>query len=70
LTDIPESGTDLSANEMVADLLSGHETVAASSKAALEAAEKAGDEVSADIMVQRITVHDKTAWMLRSTLAE
>ena len=35
----------------------------------LDAAEQAGDEVSVDIMVQRKTVHDKTAWMLRSTLA-
>lgn len=69
LTEIPESGTDIDADGMVADLLQGHEAVAESSKAALEAAEKAGDEVSVDIMVQRMTVHDKTAWMLRSTLA-
>ena len=70
LTSIPESGNDLSAEEMVADLLSAHEAVATSSKAALEAAEAAEDEVSIDLMVQRITIHDKTACMLRSTLAK
>jgi starvation-inducible DNA-binding protein len=69
LTEIPESGTDMNADGMVADLLSGHEAVATSAQAALVAAEQAGDEVSVDIMVQRKTVHDKTAWMLRSTLA-
>ncbi len=69
LTEIPESGTDMNADGMVADLLSGHEAVATSAQAALDAAEQAGDEVSVDIMVQRKTVHDKTAWMLRSTLA-
>jgi len=69
LTEIPESGTDMNADGMVADLLSGHEAVATSAQAALDAAKQAGDEVSVDIMVQRKTVHDKTAWMLRSTLA-
>ena len=59
----------MNADGMVADLLSGHEAVATSAQAALVAAEQAGDEVSVDIMVQRKTVHDKTAWMLRSTLA-
>ncbi len=55
-------------DEMIADLLAGHETVAGTAKETLEAAEAAGDEVTLDLMVQRIAVHDKTAWMLRSTL--
>lgn len=55
-------------NDMVADLLKGHETVAKTAKETLDAAEEAGDEVTVDLMVQRINVHDKTAWMLRSTL--
>ena len=35
--------------------------------AAAEAAQKAGDEVTADILIGRMNVHDKAAWMLRST---
>ena len=69
LTSIEEKDGTLSAQDMVADLLAGHETVAATAADTLKAAEEAGDEVTADLMIQRLTVHDKTAWMLRSTLA-
>ena len=53
---------------MIADLLKDHETVAATAKETLDIAEAAGDDVTVDMMVERITIHDKTAWMLRSTL--
>lgn len=69
LTAIAESDNDQPAESMVADLLKGHETAAATAKAVLDTANEAGDEVTVDLMVQRITVHDKAAWMLRSTLA-
>jgi starvation-inducible DNA-binding protein len=69
LTSIGEKDGPLSAQAMVADLLDGHETVARTAKATLDIAQEAGDEVTVDLMVQRIAVHDKTAWMLRSTLA-
>ncbi len=38
----------------------------AGAKTGLEAAEAAGDVVTADLMTQRIAVHEKTAWILRS----
>ena len=68
LTAIEEKDGPMTAQEMVADLLDGHEIVAKTAKSALDTAQEAGDEVTVDLMVQRIAVHDKTAWMLRSTL--
>ena len=57
-----------SAGKMVADLLEGHEICAKEAKNVLKAAEEVGDDVSVDLMVERIAAHDKTAWMLRSFL--
>ena len=54
--------------EMIAILVSGHEAVARTARAVFPAAEKAGDEPTADLLTQRLTVHEKTAWMLRSML--
>lgn len=56
------------ADEMVADLLAGHETVVATIRKALTLAGEHGDEASADVLTPRLTEHEKTAWMLRSTL--
>lgn len=54
--------------KMVEDLAKSHEVLAELANDTLETASESGDEVSVDLMVQRKTVHDKTAWMLRSTL--
>ena len=54
--------------EMIAILVSGHEAVARTARAVFPAAEKAGDEPTADLLTQRLTVHEQTAWMLRSLL--
>lgn len=56
------------ADEMLADLLLGHERVVATLRQALDLAGEHGDEASADVMTPRLTVHEKFAWMLRSTL--
>jgi starvation-inducible DNA-binding protein len=53
---------------MVRQLVKGHEAVARTARAAFGPAEKAGDESSADLLTQRLQVHEKTAWMLRSLL--
>lgn len=53
---------------MVKNLLKDHETCSQQARAALAVAEDAGDDVTTDLMVGRMTVHDKTAWMLRSIL--
>jgi starvation-inducible DNA-binding protein len=42
--------------------------VARTAREAFPAAEKAGDESTCDLLTQRLQVHEKTAWMLRSLL--
>jgi starvation-inducible DNA-binding protein len=56
------------ANEMVAILANANETVSQSAREALEPAQAARDEATADILIQRMQTHDKNAWMLRSIL--
>ena len=53
---------------MIATLVSGHEAVARTARAIFPVVEKAADEPTADLLTQRLTVHEKTAWMLRSLL--
>ncbi len=57
------------ATEMIRALVTGHETVARTARKLFKPAEKAGDEVTADLLTQRLQIHEKTAWMLRSLLA-
>jgi starvation-inducible DNA-binding protein len=57
-----------SAVEMIEDLVADQETVTATARKLHEVAAKAGDEASADMAVQRMNVHEKNAWMLRSHL--
>jgi starvation-inducible DNA-binding protein len=56
--------------EMVRILVEGHEAVARTARGIFPAADKAGDEPTADLLTQRLTVHEQTAWMLRSLLEE
>lgn len=56
--------------EMVAVLVKGHEAVARTARELFPAADKAGDEPTCDLLTQRMTVHEQTAWMLRSLLEE
>lgn len=53
---------------MVRILVEGHEAVTRTARKVLPAAEKAGDEATADLLTQRLQIHEKTAWMLRSLL--
>lgn len=57
-----------SANDMVASLLADHETLIRRARIALEAASDAGDAASEDLLTARISIHEKTAWMLRATI--
>ncbi len=56
------------AMEMVRILVQGHEAVARTARALFPVADKASDEPTADLLTQRLTVHEQTAWMLRSLL--
>ena len=58
-----------SATKMIAELVSGQEAVVRTARSVFPVAEKAGDEPTADLLTQRMQVHEKTAWMLRSLLA-
>jgi len=68
LTSIEDSEGVPEAMAMVRELVQGHEAVARTARAAFAPAEKASDESSADLLTQRLQVHEKTAWMLRSLL--
>ena len=69
LTSIAEGTGEESAEEMIRQLVVGQETVARTAREAFPAAEKAGDEPTADLLTQRMQLHEKNAWMLRSMLA-
>jgi starvation-inducible DNA-binding protein len=58
------------ATEMVRILVKGHETVSRIAREFIPVAEEAGDDPTADMLTARCTVHDQTAWMLRSLLEE
>jgi starvation-inducible DNA-binding protein len=51
-------------------LTNQYEAVARTERLLLPKAEKAGDEHTADLLTQRLTVHEQTAWMLRSLLED
>ncbi len=55
---------------MVRILVEGHEAVARTARGILPLADKAGDEPTADLLTQRLTVHEQSAWMLRSLLED
>jgi starvation-inducible DNA-binding protein len=57
------------ATEMIKLAIAGHETVIRTARSIFPAADKAGDESTADLLTQRMQLHEKTAWMLRSLLA-
>ena len=54
--------------EMVRQLTVGNEAVCRTARAVLKTADAAGDDPTVDLMTQRLQVHEKTAWMLRSLL--
>ena len=69
LTSIEEATGAESAEEMIRQLVIGQETVARTAREAIKAAEAASDEPTADLLTQRMQIHEKNAWMLRSMLA-
>jgi starvation-inducible DNA-binding protein len=53
--------------EMVINLAKGHEQLARTVREVLAIAEEVGDEATLDVVAPRLTLHEKTAWMLRAT---
>ena len=68
LTSIAETPGVPDAREMVRLLVQGHEAVARTARKTFPAVEKANDQPTMDLLTQRLQVHEKTAWMLRSLL--
>jgi len=56
------------ADEMIRQLVEGQEAVARTARDVFPVAEQAGDQVTLDLLTQRLQVHEKNAWMLRSLL--
>ena len=56
--------------DMVRILVAGHEAVARTARGVFPLAEKADDQPTADLLTQRLDIHEKTAWMLRSLLED
>ncbi len=57
-----------SAQDMIRLLVQGQEAVIKTARSIAPVADKANDEPTADLLTQRMQVHEKTAWMLRSLL--
>jgi starvation-inducible DNA-binding protein len=70
MTSITEGSGDESAEEMIRQLAIGQETVVRTAREAFPAADNAHDEPTADLLTQRMQIHEKNAWMLRSMLAQ
>ncbi len=68
LASIDETAGQPKAEEMVRLLVEGNEAVVRTARAVFPAVDKAGDEPTADLLTQRMQVHEKNAWMLRSLL--
>ena len=70
LTSIQESVGVPTAKEMIRDLVGGQEAVVRTARSIFHVVEKAADEPTADLLTQRMQLHEKNAWMLRSLLEE
>ena len=68
LTAIEEETGVPAAEDMIRDLVAGQEAVVRTARKLFPALDKAHDEPTADLLTQRMQVHEKNAWMLRSLL--
>lgn len=68
LSSIAETAGVPKAEDMIKLLVEGQEAVVRTARSLYPATEKAADEATSDLLTQRIQLHEKTAWMLRSLL--
>ena len=68
LTSLAEPDGSVDAKEMIRQLVIGQETVVRTAREIFPVVEEAHDEPTADLLTQRMQVHEKNAWMLRSML--
>jgi len=70
LSEIKETSGVPAAKDMIRHLIDGHQTVIRTARSHFAAVDEVQDEVTADLLTQRMQIHEKTAWMLRSLLDE
>jgi starvation-inducible DNA-binding protein len=70
LTEIEEETGDPRAEAMIEQLVLGQEAVVRTARQIFPVVEKANDEPTADLLTQRMQIHEKNAWMLRSLLKD
>jgi starvation-inducible DNA-binding protein len=70
LTEIEEETGSPTAEQMIANLVTGQETVARTARKLFPVVDAASDEPTADLLTQRMQIHEKNAWMLRSMLGK
>lgn len=70
LTSIKEPQGVPLAREMIMQLVEGQEAVIRTARSIMPIADSAHDEVTAGLLTNRMDIHEKTAWMLRSLLEE
>lgn len=68
LASVKESEGVPRAEKMVRELIEGQERVARTARSVLPLADKANDQPTLDLLTQRLDIHEKNAWMLRSLL--
>ncbi|MES2855818.1 MAG: Dps family protein [Bdellovibrionota bacterium] len=68
LSSIKEERGAVAATQMIANLVAGQEAVTRTARSIFPVVERASDEPTADLLTQRMQIHEKTAWMLRSLL--
>lgn len=68
LSTIPEATGSPTAEEMIRQLVEGQESIVRTARSIFPVVDDAHDEPTADLLTQRMQVHEKTAWMLRSLL--
>jgi starvation-inducible DNA-binding protein len=68
LTSIREAKGGETAEEMIRELVEAQETIVRTARSAFPAADSASDEPTADLLTQRMQIHEKNAWMLRSMM--
>ncbi|TXG92969.1 MAG: DNA starvation/stationary phase protection protein [Rhodocyclaceae bacterium] len=70
LSSIPEEEGVPKAKDMIRQLVAGQEAVTRTAREVFKVVEKANDQPTADLLTQRMEIHEKNAWMLRSLLEE
>ncbi|MBV54075.1 MAG: DNA starvation/stationary phase protection protein [Coxiellaceae bacterium] len=70
ITTVKEEKNHVHSSEMISQLVLGQEEVVRSARKLIPIAEKYQDQPTADMLIDRMTVHEKNAWMLRSLLEE